>query len=168
MGGQLLHVHSPEVSTAPLWGPSQGLYAYRRAAGVLAKIQWWPDAQPAAGLPLQPSCEKRPMCGLATGLAKPGMVGGLYLWAWQHPTASGSGGSAPPWHIPCTMQRCGQCRLPAQLCPAVSPGSSHRFPYPGSASTGHTLPMGKRGERASAWLLAGAFGMRNRAVPSKG
>lgn len=70
--------------------------------------------------------------------------------------------------IPCKVQRCGRCRSPAQLCPAGSPGSSHRFPYPGLASTGHTLPTGRRGERVSAWLLAGAFVVINWALPFKG
>lgn len=103
-------------------------------------------------------------------------------WPVQDPVTSGRGGDAPPQHwlctpwsrngpastIPCTMQRCGGYRSPAQLCPPGSPGSSRRFPYPGLASTGHTSPAGRRGERVSAWLLAGAFRVRDGALPSKG
>lgn len=97
---------------------------------------------------------------LPEGCAAPCSIRGWLCVTWSR--------NSPASAIPCKVQRCGRCRLPARLCPAGSPGSSHRFPYPGSASTGHTLPTGRRGERVSAWLLAGAFVMINWALPFKG
>lgn len=182
MEGQLLDVHSPEASTAHALGPITGSENIQESIRCPGQRPVVARTQPAAVLPLQPCCEKWPTCGPATRLAKPGRVGGLCPWAVQDPVTSGRGGDAPPQHwlctpwsrnspastIPCTMQRCGGYRSPTQLCPPGSPGSSRRFPYPGLASTGHTSPAGRRGERVSAWLLAGAFRVRDGALPSKG
>ena len=157
MGGQLLHVHSPEASTAPALGaitrsecieesiryPGQNAVVARRTAcsrSPTAAQLWAQMAHVWTSHTLgQARHSWQPLPG---SCAAPCSIGERLCITCSR--------KSPASAIPCTVQRCGQCRSPARLCPAGSPGSSHRFLYPGSASTGHTSPAGRRGERVSA------------------